>query len=754
MRRFFTFVFLLSLALPVGISLSGCTSNPDANYCFNAGHGIKKGTLYKLSLTPVAGISLSYGQTATVTQPTGEDCTGASASASSYTYQTDNPNLADISPSGSICAGTWNKFSSGGTPDYTICTPPTTSGVVHLWASASSVSSNKIPVFIHPQISSLVLNNPGTASCISQSTTQALTVAAYTTGSDGNPSLFCDENSTDASKKCSAILGALSYETVNSNVATIDNAGTITAKLPGSTAITGKISNVSSTAGYIAVCPPTNFRLTLPDGSTSGTVSNGVAQSLTLTATDKNGVALSGLTLDYISSSPKNISVTSAGSVSSSYPGTAAIYAFCQPGNCNPSPLDKIGQLAGTGLPIASNKVSVSAAGSSTNYLWLGSSKSQSFVPVNLLTGSVGSAVRLPYQPNSMILDQTGSNIYFGSNRELMVYSATTNSLSSEDINVPGTVLAVSPDNSQVLINDQTRKVFYLYSTSAKTFNSFGGVGSKASFTLDSKTLYIVGTQADGTDTLFVYNAFTGWNTIPLSGSGLSGDLTVTVPHVGLFLSGKTTTYARSYCWNSTSPYPPAGSVAVQTDHIAATDNGQHILGVNVVGSAANLVDIGVASLNGSSTPVGSAPVICPATGNLTFSLNNPLTLPLGISTDTVQQVVASADSSLAFVTYSPKTATAGAALPYYKPATVSGSTTTQGTLGTVTLAGAATAPVAGIFSPNNAIFFVATQGDNRVHYINTSTLTDTTQIEPKLLDSNGNVVPVEFLAVHPRAIN
>ena len=41
MRRFLTLVCLLCLAIPAGISISGCTRNPGANYCNGLGYGMK-----------------------------------------------------------------------------------------------------------------------------------------------------------------------------------------------------------------------------------------------------------------------------------------------------------------------------------------------------------------------------------------------------------------------------------------------------------------------------------------------------------------------------------------------------------------------------------------------------------------------------------------------------------------------------------------------------------------------------------------
>ncbi|HEV2212215.1 MAG TPA: hypothetical protein VGS99_02600, partial [Gammaproteobacteria bacterium] len=40
---------------------------------------------------------------------------------------------------------------------------------------------------------------------------------------------------------------------------------------------------------------------------------------------------------------------------------------------------------------------------------------------------------------------------------------------------------------------------------------------------------------------------------------------------------------------------------------------------------------------------------------------------------------------------------------------------------------------IAGAFSLDNQIFFVSTSGDNKIHFIKTSTLQDTQQISPNL---------------------
>ena len=331
-----------------------------------------------------------------------------------------------------------------------------------------------------------------------------------------------------------------------------------------------------------------------------------------------------------------------------------------------------------------------------------------------------------------------------------MVYNSTTNSLAKEDPNVPGVVLAVSPDNQMVLINDTVRKVFYLYKVGSGGISTFGGVGNYAQWTPDAKTLYVVGTDfsnpsiANGVPTLFVNNINTGWTTYPLDAP--STNLAITVPGVGAFLSG-IQTVAHSWCPNLTpSPgyphgqaYPLVAVAPAQTDMLGATIDGQHILGVGLDGgTTATLSDIATmnfASLVNGACPTQTSVVTLPA-----------LQKPLGIQATTITGVKVSPASNLAFVTFT--TSGAGTVnLPYYIP----NADLSFGMLGAVTLSGTPTAPIAGAFSLDDTIFFVSTSGDNLVHYVDVKSLTDTKQIKPGLVDGNGNSVPATLIAVRPR---
>ncbi len=752
MRRFLILICLLFLALPVGINLAGCSTNKNAAYCNGLGYGPKRTAVATINLDPkITGISLAFGQTSQLATPTAFSCSPPERiSVSNFAFGSTDLKLVDVSPTGAVCGGTWNRASAGGTPDYTICTPPVAgSGVAYLTASANGANSNTVAVYVHPPISSITI--PTQVSCVSQGHTLPSPLSSNTVVLDqsGNP---IDPR----------FVGNLTYAAVNPAIVTIDTTGVATAQAPGSTAITATLSQTSSAVGYFYTCPPASISLTYTDGVTSKTVLQSAPQPLSAIVKDVNGVTLTGISLQYTSTSPTQISVDSTGVVTSSFPGEAAITAICQPATCNPSPVDQIG-VKGNGKPVVSNSVQATALGLSSNYLWISGTGTQSFVPLDLTTGTVGAAIKLPYFPNSMVLNQAGSSLYFGSYRELMIYSTPLNSLIKEDINVPGVVLAVAPDNTSVVINDQVRKVLYLYNPANGSYTSFGGLGTAAAYTPDSKTLYIA-----GPNNLYVYSAFSGWSTYDVSANEAGGSacmagnnlnsvytppgapnppynpfcapgVAITVPSIAAFLAGSQT-MAHAFCPDTSNPgspsyYPLAAAAGAATEHVAATNDGNHILGAQA--NPPLLSDIGV------TIPRGA----CPAAGGLTIPTTlNQAAIP-GIAPTSIDQVVADPNSTLAFITYTTASQAPGGLLPYYQvPAPGA-----LGTIASIPLTGAATAPVVGVFSPDNNLFFTGTSGDNLVHYIDMKSLTDSKQIDPKLLDGSGKPVPPQFLAVRPR---
>jgi hypothetical protein len=317
--------------------------------------------------------------------------------------------------------------------------------------------------------------------------------------------------------------------------------------------------------------------------------------------------------------------------------------------------------------------------------------------------------------------------------------------MSRTDITSPGTVLAVSPDGSLLVISDPVKQITTLESSSGGVVSTYGGVGTRAAFAPDSQTVYITaGNQ------LLVYSAYTGWTSItPATTAGTPvTDVAITVPSVGAYFAGPSTT-ARGYCAISTPAaapnsetnvfYSPADSSPAITDRIAATNDGKHIIGVTA--SSDTLSDLRVSfptnTINGVVVPAA-----CPVVGGLTFSNTLSTTILTSVTATAITGVLPTSDSTLAFITYTGS----GGVLPAYAPIASGPGTTTY-----IKLTGSATAPVAGVISADNTTFYAGTSGDNLVHLINRSTLTDSSTLTPNLANPSGATVPVNLLVQKPR---
>jgi hypothetical protein len=802
MRRFVTLAVLLLFTIPFGVSISGCSKGTSVVFCNGGDSGPVVGTAQTITLLPkIYGISLNQGQIGQVSTPTATDCKGSSVSVSSYTYGIFDANgkatmdVADVVPSGTeagkLCAGTWNRNTGGGIPDYTTCNSTGKTGTVYVVASGSGANSNPLPIFVHPKVTSVVLGNPTpTANCATdpnpssnccplsqQATVTADPYVGNTCISQGSTAQLVarafDANGTNITCQ----VGHLTFAAQSTSVVTIDENGVATAQQPGSTVISANLTQAGSSAGFFSTCPPVSISLNVPNtgGQTSVTVNQNNTQPLSATAIDINGKTLTGLALDFLSTTPTTIPAASTGAITPTFPGAASITAICQPPNCNPSPNNQIG-LFGNGKPIASNPVNITTPGANSTQLWIASTQSRYLLPIDFTNQTQSAPVRLPYAPNSMVISNDGSTIYMGSTTELMVFNATTNSMTREDNTVAGQVLAVSPDGTTLIITDPRKQLVYLYASAGTISSTYGGVATHAQFTPDNQTVYItMGTpDANGNivpnNQLLVHSNFTGWTLTTLGAPAT--DLAITVPSVGAYLAGSTTT-ARSYCSSTTivgTPpnvtsivnvlYPLADTASAATDRLAATNDGRHIVGASVA-NGPSIVDLGFTNPlppppadqgaapdpNDPKNYVGPCPTVVPPGYFAYKSYREALnTVPLtGVTATAINQVLLSSDSTAGFVTYS-----GSGPLPVYSPSTR--------TVTPVTLSGA-TAPIAGTISSDNLTVYVGTSGDNKVHLVNSKTLTDdpTKSITPKLpLYINGTDDPSTFvtpnlLVQHPR---
>ena len=712
MRRFVTLVFLLFFTVPFGISIAGCSKSTPVVYCNGGDSGPVVGQLFAITLQPkLYGISLNYSQIGQVSSPSATDCKGTAVSTSTFTYGTTDMTVADIQPTtGRLCAGTWNRNTGGGIADYTTCNPTNKSGTAYITASAGGATSNPIAVYIHPVVTSVVLGTPSTtAQCsgtdpatnCSPSSTDSTTVtpgcptsatypsnpliaatgcctippgtvdgtnlppysgnACLSQGSTGQLAARVYAGTGTNQTNISCIAGHMTYTPLDTAILTIDQNGVATAQAPGSTILTSNLSNASSSAGFFSTCPPQSIKLAVPNStSTNIVVNQNFAQPVTATVLDTNGVTLTGVNLTFESTTPTTLT-PGPSTATPIFPGAGSIVAICQPPSCNESPFNQIG-LYGNGKAVVSNAIDMTTPGTNSTVLYIASTQSQYVVPVDFTTSVIGTPVKLPYVPNSMVISNDGSTIYMGTSTEIMVFSALTNGITREDPTLSGTVLAVSPDGNTVVITDPIRQLVYLYTGTGGIQTLYGGVATHAQFTPDSSTVYITAGNE-----LLIHSTFTGWSSI--TGSTIPSlstpalDVAVTVPNAGAFFAGATTT-ARGACPATTvtsvngAPstsnifYPDAGVAAPATDRLITTNDGKHVIGATVT-PAPTLTDLNIASLN---TANPSSPGQCPpppSTAGLTFATTPVLTSVLpGITATSITGVDATSDSSTVFVTY------------------------------------------------------------------------------------------------------
>jgi hypothetical protein len=792
MRRFLTLFVLLLCAVPFGVSISGCSRKTAPAFCNGGDSGTVVGQTTTITLQPVVfGISLNFAQISNLSAPSATDCKGNGTNISSFTYGSTDITIADVDPStGRLCGGTWNRHSGGGIADYTVCNPTNKAGTAYLSASADGVTSNPIPVFVHPVVTSIVLGSPS-SNCVTDPATNcspaAFTFAAPSTTAGACPTSAAFPNNPQLANGCctiapatvvppsssmtpfspnscvsqgritqlsarifagtgasqsnvSCLAGHLQFTAqsgttsgaATSSVVSIDQNGVATANQPGSVLITADLSNAASSAGSFSTCPPASITLSAPNTSSNPVVVNqNNQQPLIATAVDTNGVGITGLNLQYVSTAPETIPAGST--ITPTLAGNASIFAICEPPSCNSAPISQIG-VFGNGKPVVSNPVNITSPGTNGTVLYMASTQSKYIVAQDFTRTSASAPLLLPFTPNSMVITSDGSAIYLGSSTALMVLNAGSSlAVARVDTNSPGTVLAVSPDKSLVVISDPARQVISLENSSGTVVSTFGGVGTHAEFSPDSQTLYV---SAD--NQILVYSSFTGWTSI--TPSSPVSDVAVTVPSVGAYFAGPVTT-ARSYGPASTnSLYPLADSQPAATDRIAATNNGRHILGVSTLSGP--VLDDLLVSIPSSNTAGAPVSIACPTNGGLTFSSSLSTTVLNSISASSFTGVWPSPDSSIAFVTYNGS----GGVVPAYAP-----STSGPGQVTYIKLSGTATAPLSGVVSADNSTFYTGTAGDNLVHIINRGTLTDTSTIAPGLTGASGNTVPVDLLVQKPR---
>lgn len=311
----------------------------------------------KVDLSPATSASLQLGGTLTFTA-TAQNVAGTTI-APTFTFQSSDTSILNISPTGVACAGRWDAT-------FVTCTPGGT-GSVQVTATALGTTSPPTLVFVHPPIDNItvteVLNTtppPPAGPCFPQTQSMTLQATAWSQNSD-----------------VTATVGPFTWTASNPSVVTITpilnsafniatNQATATAATPGLTQIYATASGVSSSAfrqktpdpslvwDFFETCPIQSITLQLtPNGEQTGqatfATNKGTAQTTTATVMDVQGngsllnntgaPVLTRIPLTWSSSEPMAVSATACTdlscSISTPGAGAGSVTASCSPPTCN-----------------------------------------------------------------------------------------------------------------------------------------------------------------------------------------------------------------------------------------------------------------------------------------------------------------------------------------------------------------------------------------------------------------------------------
>ncbi len=594
----------------------------------------------------VSQVSLDVGRVAGVSA-TVVDTNGAAVSNTKITFSSSNSSIVTVSPGGLVCAGTWDA-------NFIVCTPGPT-GQAQITATSANLTAS-IPVFTHVHIDRITIS-PGTVNCRSQGQTQQMSAQAFSGGVDVSNSV-----------------GPFTWVSTSPTVAGVDSNGLATAQSPGQTTIFATISNVASLPSTFTTCAVQSISVHLngaPDKAF--TIGTGATQQLQADAIDTNGNPVN-TSITWFSSQPLVASVNTTGLVTAAAAGTTSVVAVCSV-TCN------------VGLPSVFGNVvvgTVSGTSAATTVYATGKATT-SLVPIDTGANTAGTAITLPANPNSFVMNRTGTKGYLGSSGGLIVLDTAANTVSN-NAGLPGTVLAVSPDGNRVLVADTN--VINVFNTATSTLSetiSIAGA-TAAAFTPDSAVAYIVAGQ-----TLFFYRPASRLFSVALPSTATS---------VASLASG-----AFGYASSNASANIFAAAVCNNTlvDNVA-TPGTPSFVGALPDGSGVLAVDSpGIDVITATSTLAGCPPPLADTRTSVDF----------GQGAFTPQQLIILPNGSRAFVTSNlPK-------LLVYN--------TAGGTTSTIALANSATAFTGGSTLDGNTLYVGAS--DNTVHRIDVNAGADAQQI-------------------------
>jgi hypothetical protein len=467
-----------------------------------------------------------------------------------------------------------------------------------------------------------------------------------------------------------------------------------------------------------------------PPGQPTEATTLAVGQTQTIQAdmVDTNGVVTLGAPVTISSNNSAVATVagpTSGSTLTATAPGGAGLVAVCAPPKCG----------NGVNRPVYSNLFGVNVTGTSpATTVYVGTTTipapgtSPAIVPIDTSKSppAPGTPIVLPGAPTSMAFTSDGLKLYVDTSSGLVSVDALANTAALLDADAIGTILAVSPDGTKVIISNvkfqldiHSQRIF-IFDSSNNTLQTFilpGAVG--AAFTSDGFKAYIAANFVDNTlspaqqSRVYVWSPVLTLRTLTPTGTPNSvaplaaGPLSVIADGSGLQVF--------NVCDNSLST-TLATTSAPQL--VAAQKNANTIAAVNQTG-----VDIKFANLPDAT--IGQCPA--PVTFNNQFS-------GFGLGAFTARQVlVGSNGSHIAVLPVGINQI--GVAIPGAGP-------------GVVPIAAGGTEAVSGDLTQDGNTLWAGVGGTNTVHEISLAGGGDFFQVQLNL--NNTNAVP-DLIAVRPK---
>ncbi|MBI3477842.1 MAG: hypothetical protein HY010_19070 [Acidobacteria bacterium] len=515
---------LLLAALVALLALTGCIGKSTANP--------QGGNVQTVTINPTATTSLEFGKTQNFSA-SARDSAGRTVFTTIH-FLSDNNAALTISNNGVACAGVWDSLSNP-----VRCTPGV-EGIAHVTAEAAGVSSTQVTIYVHQHIQSILVTPVGTQQCLkppctcfSQGTTANFQATAY------------GANNFDIT----STVGPISWLVTTAGVLTItsdtnlpNNQVEVTAKTPGITQLLASASGTTGVPFGYTTCLVKSIMLQVQGGSGNSTSLNGGGtKTLVATVLDTLDVALTKPPLTWSTSNPEVATVNSSGTVTGRQTaGTADISASCTPPTCNIGVLPGL-SLYSTGGTLKNGQsafgvivANVTQAKPPTATAWAATTDckdnfncTSAMFPVVTGKEPIGTAIGVPYTPNSMRFTPAGGRVYMGSDKGLMFVDVGSQSpavgtvaqaTTPCNVAVCGKVLAISADSNRVVVSDTTTipNQVYIFDAAHSTTPSVDLLidgATAASFSPDQMKLFIL----TNTGRMFVYSTVDALSSVPLS---------------------------------------------------------------------------------------------------------------------------------------------------------------------------------------------------------------------------------------------